>query len=329
MKKITVIFLSIFCLVIVLAVTLAFSACASSAGRINPAKPEWSSELAPEMVLVPGGSFRMGSENKLDIYARPVHTVSLNGFHISRYQVTQKQYHAVMGYNPSQFQGESLPKGVASGGVLPVEMVSWFDVVEFCNKLSELEGLIPVYTIANRIPKNGYPIRSAEISADWSANGYRLPTEAEWEYAAKDANNIGFYFTYSGSDSPNLVAWYHRYRTQEIPADTSFDYTFWENVGWDKDAEMIRTYPVGSKQPNRLGIYDMSGNVWEWCWDWFDEYLDLTEADPKGPPSGVYRVRRGGSSFSDLVGTRVAYRENLLPLYYNSMTGFRVVRGHL
>jgi formylglycine-generating enzyme required for sulfatase activity len=183
-----------------------------------------------EMVQVPGGSFQMGKElgkaGSGDV--TPIHTVTLTGFYMSKYPVTQNQYQAVMGTNPSSF----------TGGNNPVENVTWYDAVEFCNKLSVLEGKQQVYTISGRNPEAGYPITSATVTADWSKNGYRLPTEAQWEYAAKGGNPsaAGWTgYTYSGSDTYDDVAWFDG------------------NSG-------RRTREVGQKKPNRLGLYDMSGN---------------------------------------------------------------------
>ena len=187
-----------------------------------------------ELVWVSGGSFQMGKD--LGTAATgdytPVHTVWLTGFYMGKYPVTQAQYQAVMGSNPSYF-----PSNPASGEVQekrPVEYVTWYDAVEFCNKLSERDGLQAVYTISGRTPSTGYPITDATVTADWSKSGYRLPTEAQWEYAAKGGNGSPGNYTYSGSNTICDVAWYS------------------DNSG-------SKTHEVGKKQANELGIYDMSG----------------------------------------------------------------------
>jgi len=229
--------------------------------------------FAIEMVQVPGGSFQMGKElgtaGRGDV--TPVHTVTLTGFNMSKYPVTQAQYKWVMGTNPSNFT-ESLD--------CPVEKVTWYDAVEFCNKLSVKEGLQPVYTISGET-----------VTADWGKNGYRLPTEAQWEYAAKGGNPnaagwVGY--TYSGSNNIDDVAWY-------------------------SDNSNSKTHEVGQKRPNRLGLYDMSGNVYEWCWDWYGDYSSGAQTDPRGASSGASRVMRGGSWSYSAEYLRSAIRSYIIP----------------
>ena len=217
-----------------------------------------------EMVFVQGGTFQMGDIWKTsDGTEKPVHTVTVNSFYISKYEVTQAQYQEIMGNNPSYFIGENLP----------VEKISWYDAVQFCNKLSEREGLEPCYTI------NG-----TDVTCDFTKNGYRLPTEAEWEYAARGGNQSHDYH-YSGSDKVDEVAWY-RYNSGE------------------------HTHEVGTKQPNELGIYDMSGNVWEWCWDWYnwDYYNHSPQDNPRGPSGGKFHVERGGSCAFPTMFMTVSFR---------------------
>jgi len=232
------------------------------------------------MVKVTGGTFRMGSNWNSD--EQPIHSVTVDSFWMGKFEVTQKVWKSVMGTNPSNFKGEDLP----------VENVSWYDTVKFCNKLSERDGFEPVYTI------NG-----TQVTCDFTKNGYRLPTEAEWEYAARGGNQSRGY-TYAGSNSAGTVAWY------------------WDNSG-------KKTHPVGTKQPNELGLYDMSGNVWEWCWDWYDKkyYAQSPSKNPKGPSSGAQRVRRGGSWDLLAEDIRSAYRNHSAPSYSNIYGfGFRLSR---
>jgi len=235
------------------------------------------------MVRIPGGSFQMGSVSGLDI-ERPVRRVAINAFSISRYPVTQKEWQEVMGTNPSHFKGDNFP----------VESVSWFDAIEYCNRRSQREGLTPAYTV--RGTGDNRTVR-------WNrrANGYRLPTEAEWEYAARGGNGSPGNFTYSGSNNVDEVAWHSG------------------NSGG-------RTHIVGAKKPNALGLYDMNGNVREWCWDWFETYLSREQTDPTGPSSGTYRVIRGGGWSFSAGSARSTYRISYYPYNRSSDVGFRIVR---
>ncbi len=230
---------------------------------------------------VQGGSFMMGS-NAGDNDEKPIHEVSVSSFYISKYQVTQKEWQEVMGSNPSYFKGDKLP----------VEKITWYDAIEYCNKRSIKEGLTPCYSGSG-----------ANISCDWTANGYRLPTEAEWEYAARGGKKSKGY-QYSGSDDIKKVAWYD------------------SNSG-------SKTHPVGEKQANELGIYDMSGNVWEWCWDWYssDYYSKSPRSDPRGPSSGEKRVLRGGSWYSSGFFCRVANRNDYDPVNWYYSCGLRILRA--
>jgi len=230
-----------------------------------------------EMVYVPGGSFQMGNPDTSagNNDERPVHTVTLSGFYMGKYQVTQAQYQAVMGSNPSYFN--SNPASGEVQGKRPVDMVSWYDAIVFCNKLSIAEGLSPAYRISGSTNPSDWGTVPTSSNSTWNAvaivagsNGYRLPTEAQWEYAAKGGNGSPGNYTYSGSNTVGDVAWY-----------TSNSNSM--------------THEVGKKQPNGLGIYDMSGNVWERCWDWYGSYTSGAQTDPIGPSSGDYRVERGGA----------------------------------
>ncbi|RLW68596.1 MAG: hypothetical protein B6D68_03315, partial [spirochete symbiont of Stewartia floridana] len=209
------------------------------------------------------------------------HEVWVSPFYMSRYEVTQGEWHEVMRSSPSHFSGDSLP----------VEQVSWYDAVKYCNELSVQNGLTPVYTI------NG-----TSVTADWSANGYRLPTEAEWEYAARGGNASEGYI-YAGGNNAGKVAWYL------------------DNSGNE-------THPVGQKNSNELGLYDMSGNVREWCWDWYGGvyYESSPSSDPRGPASGSYRVNRGGRWGDGAGYLRSANRYSDSPGSSNALLGFRLVR---
>jgi formylglycine-generating enzyme len=264
--------------------------------NLSGSEKEFCVRMAKEMVRVPAGDFMMGALEDnwfADDDEKPRHKVTLTrDFFMGKYPVTQALWESVMGLNPSDFKGANRP----------VEEVTWFDVVEFCNKLSELEGLESVYTI------NG-----DDVTCNWNAKGYRLPTESEWEYSAR----AGEYHKYAGSDSVDEVAWY------------------WGNSDTGNGNE---THPVGQKKPNGFGLYDMSGNVWEWVWDWFGDYstetstsvsvenkLDSTE-NPTGNPTGSGRVRRGGSWLDFPKFVRSSYRANYAPAGQSDILGFRICR---
>lgn len=255
-----------------------------------------------DMVPIPAGSFMMGdARNMGSPNARPAHNVNLSGFYIGKYQVTQKQWEQVMGSNPSGFLGEDRP----------VDSVSWYYALIYCNRRSIAEDLTPVYTISNSTdpddwgepPYMGYDRDWDNPRVNFDADGYRLPTEAEWEYAARAATNTPDY-TYSGSDNVDLVAWHNG----------------------NSDGT---SHPVGRKDPNGLNIYGMSGNVWEWCHDWYDEdyYENSPENNPTGPDSGSFRVIRGGSWSHSAEMCRVFHRMNGFPYRANNFMGLRVVRS--
>jgi formylglycine-generating enzyme required for sulfatase activity len=235
--------------------------------------------IPADMVRVEGGAFQMGSTNGYD-NEKPVHSVTVKSFYMGKYEVTQKEWAEIMGTNPSKFKGDDLP----------VENVSWYDAIEYCNKRSLKEGLTPAYRGSGD-----------SITCNFSATGYRLPTEAEWEYAAKGGDKDYLTLSYSGSNNADAV-------------------------GWHTDNSGGRTHPVGTKLPNDLGLFDMSGNVWEWCWDWYGDYPASARTDPAGPASGALRVLRGGSWNIYAQYLRSAFRGYNTPSLRDSYGGFRLVR---
>ena len=264
-----------------------------------------------EMVLIPAGTFQMGSkagysENK------PVHQVTITkSFYMGKYEVTQAEYEKYCSYgigSPSSSYGD--------GDNYPVYYVSWYDALVYCNKRSIAEGLTPCYSISGNtdpskwgtVPKSRSDSTWNAVVCDWNANGYRLPTEAEWEYAARAGDNTVDSLTYSGTSDVNKLGEY----------------------AWYTSNSSSKTHEVGTKKANAFGLYDMSGNVWEWCWNWFTNSYDAeTEggSDPTGASSGDYRVYRGGSWHYGSDSCAVSCRSGYYPYSRNYDLGFRVVRS--
>jgi formylglycine-generating enzyme required for sulfatase activity len=247
-----------------------------------------------EMVQLPAGTFLMGSNSEYSEYEvemmpdefvtfytweRPVHAVTLSPFKISSTEITQEQYRVVMGTSPSKFYGFDN---------LPVEQVSWEDAVTFCNELSEMTGQEPCYDLAI-------------WECDFSKSGFRLPTEAEWEYACRGGSKLEWGSSSTGPGDLGRTAWFkgNSYRT---------------------------TNPARSKDPNSAGLYDMQGNVWEWCNDFLGYYNCNHQTDPTGPSHGKQRIVRGGAWASTAVDCRPSVRRGRFQDYKEPYLGFRIVR---
>jgi formylglycine-generating enzyme required for sulfatase activity len=230
------------------------------------------------MVLVKGGTFQMGctseQEDCDEDREKPVHSVTLNDYYIGKYEVTQKHWRDIMGTEPSYFK---------NCDHCPVEQVSWEDVQVFLKKLN----------------------------AKYPGFNYRLPTEAEWEYAARERGKAVLF-----GNGKNILD------PKEANFNASAEYKKPYTVAGEYRG---KTTPVGAFPPNALGLYDMAGNVWEWCSDWYDTYPSNAQTNPTGPSSGSYRVLRGGSWGNDPRYARVAYRSFGWPVW-RSHTGFRLAR---
>ena len=269
-----------------------------------------SGKASDELVLVKGGSFK---NIKSNYYGKGV---TVSDFYIGKYAVTQKEWAEVMGGNPSRFKGDDLP----------VEMVSWYDSIEYCNKRSLKEGLKPYYRIEKneRDPNNQPDPKFGDLDAvkwtvtiDAGADGYRLPTEAEWEYAA-GGGQVSRNYTYSGSDNVDEVAWYWR-----NSGDRNLSGAWnWPLIEQNHD----QAKPVGTMKPTELGLDDMSGNVRQWCWDWQGELVSGL-ADPKGSKAGFHRVWKGGGWMGADFCCMPAYRSGLAANGTGPDQGFRVCRN--
>jgi len=266
----------------------------------------FSQKVPDNFRLVKGGTFKnTKSTNYLG------KSITISTFYIGKYEVTQKEWTEVMGSNPSQFKGDDLP----------VEMVSWYDCVEYCNRRSAKEGLKPYYNIDknSKDPGNQTVIDDIKwtVTVNVGANGYRLPTEAEWEYAA-GGGQLSKSYTYSGGNDIEKVAWYW-----VNSGDTNLTgFWFWPVIEKNHD----KTHRIGAKDPNELGLYDMSGNVREWCWDWYGD-LDRNGVGPKGSSSETGRVWRGGGWIGGDFCCESSFRGNFEASGKGPDQGLRVCRS--
>ncbi len=275
---------------------------ATAAGTGSPAiaaTPGPATTLPAGMVLVRGGSFEMG-----DLYgegagnALPVHGVTVSSFYMAKHDVTFDEYDAFCAATGSEVLGD-LGWG---RGRMPVINVTWLEAVSYCNWLSAMEGLKPAYTISG-----------SQVTCDFAVSGYRLPTEAEWEYAAREQGRKVRFGNGKEIADPAEINF-----NAQVPTPFSV-------IG----AYRARSTPVDSFAPNGLGLFDMAGNVWQWCWDWYDAayYARSPVNDPRGPASGTERVLRGGAWHNPAEKSRAMCRGYYHPNARYADFGFRVVRA--
>ena len=269
-------------------------------------------------VYIPAGTFQMGSTAG-EPNERRVHGVTISkGYFMGLHEVTQKEYEKYCNYTGGEDKNPTEQYG--DGDDYPAYYVSWYDAVVYCNRRSIAEGLTPCYAIGGETDPSKWggdgtvPTSSDstwEVTCNWEANGYRLPTEAEWEYAARAGDDTTNARTWSGTDTETKLKEYAWYT---------------ENSGNEAGKEK-KTHQVGTKAANSLGLYDMSGNVWEWCWDWYGDYSDESVSDPHGGSSGGSRVYRGGGWLNSAYSCTVSRRRFNVPYSRNSDLGFRLVRS--
>lgn len=269
-------------------------------------------------VLIPGGEFIMGDSRDGDANAPP-HEVYVSDFWMAKYPTTKKLWREIMKWAVPRGYGDLLP-GEGRDSDHPVHTIGWYDIIHWCNARSEKEGLVPCYTLRGAVYRKGF---DDAVVCNWNANGYRLPTEAEWEKAARGGLN-GMRFPWGDSIS-------HK--------DANFNNIGGEpyqhgTIGFHPKFNLRDhpyTSPVVKFPANGYGLYDMVGNVIEYCWDWHsdDYYASSPFRDPRGPMTGTDRVHRGGSWFDEARYCRVANHDDRLPDTGYSPLGFRLARSHL
>jgi formylglycine-generating enzyme required for sulfatase activity len=277
------------------------------------------------MALIPAGSFEMGDKLDGNPNELPLHTVYVSAFYMDQYDVTYALWQ--QSYNWAITNGYSFDNaGAGKAALHPVQQIDWYDCVKWSNARSAQAGLTPVYyTDAGftQVFTNGS--KGTTVYANWSAKGYRLPTEAEWEKAARGG--------LSAQRFPwgNMISWSQAnyYGDPKSVDSYGYDYDLATAIDYDpafNEGADPYTSPVGSFAPNGYGLYDMAGNVWQWCWDWYGSYDSVSQTDPRGPTTGSVRVLRGGGWLYEAVYCRSAFRFYDNPAGNNeSFIGFRSV----
>ena len=286
---------------------------------------QWEPLPQIEMIQIPAGTFTMGkpesepAQNTDEIQRE----VTLSSFYMSKYLVTQEEYEAIIGRNPSDFDGirpgkETLPGQIQ--GKRPVDTVSWYDAILFCNRLSIMAGFTPAYSIKGSTNPADWGRVPTTIDPEWNAveivsgsTGYRLPTEAQWEYACRAGTTTAFNWG----------------RDQITDEDANYLANGPSYNGSPQGIAPYATTQVGIYPPNNWGLYDMHGNLWDHCWDWYGPYAIGPQTDPLGPPTmglGPARIWRGGAWLSTAQELRSAFRGQRVPTYRSQCFGIRIVR---
>ena len=264
--------------------------------------------------LIPAGAFQMGeSFGEGEVAERPLRRVTVSAFYMAQRETTKALWDEVRVWGISRGYTD-LPVGGGKASHHPVQTVTWFDVIKWCNARSEKEGLTPCYTVG------GSPLRTGTVIpvVNWTGNGYRLPTEAEWEKAARGGLKKKRFPWGDTIDHGQVNYQSNEKFTPDISAMRGFHPTY-------DTGDFPYTSPVGSFKANGYGLYDMTGNVWEWCWDWYGTYPSGQPTDPKGSASGLVRVQRGGSWGNYAYFCRVSARDRCNPFLSDYALGFRVV----
>jgi len=291
--------------------------------------------VAPAMVLIPAGDFLMGDQsmpNRGDPNELPVHTVQVSAFYIGNCEVTKAEWDVVKTW-ARQNGFTDLAEGEGNAADHPVQSVSWYDVVKWCNARSRQEGLQPCYTVSGAVYQIGV---NEGVACDWTANGYRLPTEAEWEKSAR-GGKVGKDYLWGNSIShrranywenispSKLTKLWNDIRDKISPGTTRSGCSGFHPAYETGDTPY--TSPVASFAANGYGLHDIAGNVWEWCWDYTENYPASTQTDPRGAFSGWSRANRGGSWINDATYSCVATRDDDDPTYSSYNIGFRIARS--
>ncbi len=311
-------FIELRCILSAVFMFMLISGCTEDAVINDPVNNE-ESYLNSGMTLIQamGNSFIMGSENG-ESNEQPAHTVSFTyNFWMDTTEVTQGDYETLMGNTYPGFNSPDWHNPFGVGENYPAYAVTWSDAVLYCNARSKRDGLDTLYTYTGISGTWGNGCELSDVDTDYNKDGYRLPTEAEWEFACRAGSTTDYYWGKNYTDYPETSI-----DTVEINS-----YAVWSGISWDlsSDDPGFGTHPVASKLPNSYGLYDMVGNSYEWCNDWYVNYSNTDQVDPTGPDSGDYHSTRGGSWGNHASYLRSSSRTFTTPDYFFNFLGFRVM----